>query len=239
MELAEVQAAHPEIESLLFSKEDPDAVVELLHTLRERFGKASISEEDRIRSQSIRNAAVLLDAVGGAPASFEEVLRHSDAEIEFRLSRGNKGGRAFELVNKTNQFNLNGKRYSDSEWQSYFEQEGAFLLTVSHQDKFGPLGEIAVLTGRLLADRVLRVDTWVMSCRAFSRRIEHQSLNFLFQKFNADRIVFAWIETPRNGPMGEFLGGLEALQPGFVVTRNRFDAVCPALFHTVKDVERG
>ena len=74
--------------------------------------------------------------------------------------------RAFELVNKTNQFNLNGKRLSESEFQTALNRPGAVSLVVSYQDKYGPLGKIAVALGEV-AGSVLKLDTWVMSCRAF------------------------------------------------------------------------
>jgi FkbH-like protein len=238
MELAEVQAAHPDLECLLFRKDDPAAVIDLLENLRERFGKASISDEDRIRSQSIRDGSLLVEAEHGDPASFEQVLKNSEAMIDFCLETGGGFGRAFELVNKTNQFNLNGKRYSESAWQDYFEQSGAFLLIASYRDKFGPLGEIAVLMGRKMPDGPLRIDTWVMSCRSFSRRIEHQCLRYLYRSFGVQRIVFDWVQTTRNGPICEFLASFDSLQPDFTLSQERFETLCPPLFHRLQEKVR-
>lgn len=239
MELAEVQAAHPRIECFEFPRHDPGALLELLDRLRDLFGKACVSEEDRIRSQSIRSSAVLRDAVTGSPCSYEEVLKHAEAKIQFSWQGGGNNLRAFELVNKTNQFNLNGRRYSESEWQAYFRQQGAFLLVISYRDKFGPLGEIAVLLGRSLSNGILRSDTWVMSCRAFSRRIEYQCLRYLFRTFKADGIVFDWVKTPRNSPLCEFLANFGELEPGFCLSRERFDARCPPLFHSIQETGLG
>ena len=58
----------------------------------------------------------------------------------------------------------------------------SFLLLVAYQNKYSPLGKIAVMSGFVEAD-ILRVDTWVMNCRAFSRRIEHKCLDLLFDRF--------------------------------------------------------
>ena len=49
-----------------------------------------------------------------------------------------------------------------------------------------------------------------MSCRAFSRRIEHQCLNYLFEKLDVDEIVFEYEATPRNGPIQDFFAELLA-----------------------------
>jgi FkbH-like protein len=235
MELAEVQAAHPGIECFLFPKDNPSAFLVLLERFRELFGKPYVSEEDRIRSESIRSAGVLQVAVGAGRASYEEVLKQSGATIDFHLGNKGRNSRAFELVNKTNQFNLNGRRYAESEWQRYFLQEGAFLLTLLYQDRFGPLGEIAALLARKMPHKTLRIDAWVMSCRAFSRRVEYQCLRHLFKKFDVDVVVFDWIRTARNGPLSEFLGEFGELTGEFRLSRDRFEAACPELFHVIEE----
>jgi FkbH-like protein len=235
MELAEVQAAHPGIECVLFPGQDPAAVLDLLSRLRDLFGKSFLSEEDRIRSQSIRGSRALKEALLGPSNSYEEVLKSAEAKIHFRLQNSGKDARAFELINKTNQFNLNGKRYDESEWRNFYMQPGAFLLTASYRDKFGPLGEIAVVLGRKLPDGALGINAWVMSCRAFSRRIEYQCVRYIFNKFRAECIVLDWIQTPRNGPLCAFLACFGALKPQFHLTRERFDASCPSLTHAIEE----
>jgi FkbH-like protein len=234
LELAEVRTFHPDVECIQFPAHDPDALLGLLERLRDLFGKPALAAEDRLRSQSIRAGAALQDAVlEGVPA--ENILKQADARIQFHLNASAEDARAFDLVNKTNQFNLNGRRFRDVEWRAYLQQEGAFLLTVSYRDKFGPLGEIAVILGRALPSATLRIDAWVMSCRAFSRRSEHQCLSYLFRKFDAGTITFDWVETPRNGPLGEFLEKFQPLQPDFRLERERFEALCPPLFHIVEE----
>ena len=153
----------------------------------------------------------------------------------FESGQPNADARAFELVNKTNQFNLNGKRYTESEWRSFFNDPEAFILEVSYKDKFGPLGKIAVIMGRNRGRRLV-VNTWVMSCRAFSRRIEHQCLNYLFATFGADEVGFDYQSTARNGPLQGFLEELLAIPPAVPVllSRKQFEARVPALFHRVE-----
>ena len=233
MELAEVSERYPEIESLRFP-DDPAAVVALLHGLRARFGKSEVREEDRLRLRSLESAAALADAqTAEAPADF---LARLGARITLEFSDSPDAGRAFELVNKTNQFNLNGCRYEAGEWASYFRQSGAFLITAAYQDRFGPLGKIAVLAGRADAGGV-RVDTWVMSCRAFSRHIEFQLLRQLFGRFGAPAIRFSYRPTNRNGPLREFFSRFFpegfSEEDGLDLTAAGFERACPPLFHEV------
>jgi FkbH-like protein len=235
MELAEVQAAFPEMECLLFPHNDPRAVWDLLKRLRDLFGKSTISKEDALRLQSIRAAGALRDSSNGHGPSLDQFLQSANASIEFDFDKQPRDSRAFELLNKTNQFNLNGRRLSETSWLAYLNDPDSFLLTVSYEDKYGPLGKIAVLLGKVQG-RSLQIDSWVMSCRAFSRRIEHQCLHQLFERFACESIFFNFEATPRNGPLQEFFSSLcgAPLEPGVSLSRTSFLEKCPPLFHRVK-----
>lgn len=235
-ELAEAQAAFPGLTCRLFPKGDPTGIWALLWELRDLFGKTAISEEDRLRMSSIRDFVAWRQVDGTAQSASDEFLRSAESRIFFECSRAADDRRAFELVNKTNQFNLNGRRYNESEWRRLMADPAAFLLTATYEDKFGALGKIAVLAGIRHAERI-DVQTWVMSCRAFSRRIEHQCLRYLFDEFGAGEVNFEYVSTPRNGPLQEFLrsmtGGLP-LAPAVCLTRDMYAAHSVPLFHRVE-----
>src|SRR5208283_3043717 len=106
-----------------------------------RFGKEEIRQEDHLRLQSLRAAARVEDAPTEASADF---IARLGAKLTFETI-GADNPRAFELVNKTNQFNLNGIRYTEADWKSRVHRPGAFLTLIAYEDRFGPLGRIAVL----------------------------------------------------------------------------------------------
>jgi FkbH-like protein len=236
MELAEVKARFPEVECLLFPKDDPVAVVAFISRLRDLFGKEHIHDEDRLRLDSLRAADVTRRMSDTAAMTIDDFLSGAQAEIDLEFSRESSDTRAFELVNKTNQFNLNGRRYSEPEWRSMLGEPDSFMLTATYSDKFGKLGKIAVLTGRLRGTEI-QVQSWVMSCRAFSRRIEFQCLHALFEQFGASRLVFEFAATTRNGPVQDFFDmfmekGNEASP--FVLTRALFESRRPPLHHRIR-----
>jgi len=233
MELAEVAHAYPEMECVLFTPRDADAVFQLLERLRDTFGKAAVSEEDRIRAESIRTV-VARQAAADGETNQDQFFEQAGAVLQFCFDKDPADNRTFDLVNKTNQFNLNGRRYGEAEWQSRIENPRSFLMTASYRDKFGPLGKIAVVMGREAGSH-LRIDTWVMSCRAFSRRIEHQCLRQLYQHFGVTEVVLDFVSTPRNGPTREFLTAFGTPQPEFRLTRQYFEAACPPLFHSLEN----
>jgi FkbH-like protein len=236
MEAAEVKAAFPTMECLAFKKDDYQSVWDLLAGLRASFGKTVISKEDSIRLESLRSAAPLLDALGQDGNASDEFLKRADAFVSFDFTKRPKDGRAFELVNKTNQFNLNGKRFSESEWTKFLADPASFLVTVTYQDKYGPLGKIAVLLGKV-HEKKLHIAAWVMSCRAFSRRIEHHTLKRILDKFDADEVIFDFQATERNGPTQDFFQEIagEPPQPGLKISRTSFLEKAPPLFHRVEE----
>ncbi len=235
MELEEVKAAHPGIECIRFPKGDYAAGLALLQRLRDLFGKARLSEEDAYRLDSIRQSQEFARTRGSA-GSPEDFLAAAEAAITLEYDPPASDRRVVELVNKTNQFNLNGIRYTDAEWHALVREPGAFAIAVSYQDKFGPLGKVAVLRGRRDGSRV-RIDSWVMSCRAFSRRIEHQCLRAVFERYGASEIVLNFKPTPKNGPVQDFLSTLlgRAAAPEARLSRDDFEARCPALYHAVQE----
>jgi FkbH-like protein len=237
MELAEVAAAHPGIECVQFPKNDYPAALAMLRHLRDRCGKERVSKDDTLRLESIRQGAAFREqaAGGAAPESF---LQQIEAVVTFDFAAAGEA-RVLELVNKTNQFNLNGRRYTEPDWRKLLASPGAVLAAVSYEDKFGPLGTIAVVAGRL-DGRTLMVDIWVMSCRAFARRIEHQTLKMLFETTGADEIEFRFTSTAKNGPLREFFATLLDCEPpaDFRLDRSQFEKKCPPLYHEVREMRR-
>jgi len=236
LDLAEVKQAHPEIECRLFSRDDDQAAYRLLEELRDLFGKQLITADDDIRLSSLRaaySAAEIKLSRGDSP---EQFLQDAGGKLTVNFSRNPADPRALELINKTNQFNLNGKRHTEGSWKQYFSDPAAFLLLASYADKFGPLGKIAVMAGRKNGTTV-SIDHWVMSCRAFSRRIEHGLLLHLFEKSGAREADFDFSVTPRNGPIRDFFAGLLEAVPAerFTISRRQFDGKRSTVYFEIQE----
>jgi FkbH-like protein len=233
LECAEVKAAHPGMECVLFPRNDYAKLPHFYRHLRDLFGKAAVREEDILRRESLRSAA---SRAVVPKADTETFLGQLDAEVEFCFDRQAPDGRAFELVNKTNQFNLNGRRYTEGEWQAALAEPGAFLATVAYRDKYGPLGTIAAVLGRREGD-ALRIQAWVLSCRAFARRIEHRTLEELFRRCQVSEVIFEFAPTLRNGPLHGFLTEMcgAPSSGGYTLRQSDFSGKCPPLYHRVHE----
>lgn len=232
LELAEVAQAHPGIQTRQFSAR-PSHFLHLWRELRELFAADMIGAEDTVRAQSLRETARLIENMS-ATTDREDFLSQLEARIRFEFSADATNRRALELVNKTNQFNINGRRFDESTWSALLAVPNSFLFTCTYEDKFGPLGTIAVAQGQLHG-RNADVRAWVLSCRAFSRRIEFAMLQELIRQFDLERVDLDYHATDRNGPVREFLEALciTAVAP-VRIERAQFESTCPKLYHAVE-----
>ncbi len=79
--------------------------------------------------------------------------------------------RLAQMELKTNQFNLTTRRYTQAQLVDQMQQPDRLVLAFHLKDRFGDHG----LVGSLLAVRegeALRIDSWLLSCRVFSRTAE-------------------------------------------------------------------
>jgi FkbH-like protein len=231
MEREEVLKAHPGIKCLAFPINGENKFLAFLETLRGLFGKSHVTQEDAIRIDSIKtqNTFISHEATDRA----DDFLSNTNAKLVFSKTAFNK--RTLELINKTNQFNINGHRFTDAQWLGIIEDRNKFIFTVSYQDKFGPLGQIAVICGSIIGEETV-IDTWVMSCRAFSRRIEYQTINQLLKMTGRETIILDFVATQRNKYVAKFIDqiGGRMLNDRVIIDGQTFKDSSPALFHEVE-----
>ncbi|TDM09563.1 MAG: hypothetical protein C4K60_10010 [Ideonella sp. MAG2] len=79
--------------------------------------------------------------------------------------------RITQLTNKTNQFNLTTRRYTNAEIEAIAQNPDMIGLSGQLKDKFGDNGLISVVIGARHGQRV-EIDLWLMSCRVLKRDME-------------------------------------------------------------------
>jgi len=111
--------------------------------------------------------------------------------------------RVVQLINKTNQFNLTTKRYTEGDIRALHADGDAIALQFRLIDKLGDNGMIAVVIARPMTgtDQDILIDTWLMSCRVLGRGVEQATLNILAEQARQagfKRIVGEYRPTPKN-----------------------------------------
>jgi len=86
--------------------------------------------------------------------------------------------RIVQLINKSNQFNLTTKRYSEFDITKLISDNHYVTLQLRLTDKFGDNGMIGVIILKINNDTIL-IDTWLMSCRVLERRVEYAAMDII------------------------------------------------------------
>jgi FkbH-like protein len=97
--------------------------------------------------------------------------------------------RIVQLINKSNQFNLTTRRYTETEVAALEYDPAAFTMQVRLADVYGDLGMISVVVCRVTDLVTWEIDTWLMSCRVLGRRVESAVLWELIKHARAKGIL--------------------------------------------------
>jgi FkbH-like protein len=119
--------------------------------------------------------------------------------------------RVTQLVNKTNQFNVTTRRYTEPEMRAFVADPANIALQVRLADRFGDNGLIAVLLAAPAGPEQLAIDSLLMSCRVLGRGVELALINTLVELARARRIAVItgdYIPTPKNAMVADLFGRL-------------------------------
>jgi FkbH-like protein len=181
------------------------------------FEAVSFSKEDRDRAayyQGNAQRAASLEASGDMDsylASLDMVCTIAPVDPVSRP-------RVAQLINKSNQFNLTTRRYSEAEVAAAEADPRRHAVQVRLVDTFGDNGIISVI----IADRTgetLEIDTWLMSCRVLGRRVEETVLAHLAaaaRAHGATALVGRYVPSPKNKMVAEHYDklGFERIEAG-------------------------
>lgn len=125
-----------------------------------------------------------------------DIHRMRDTELE----------RVVQLINKTNQFNVTTKRYTQAEVEEIAADPNNAIYVVYSSDKYGDSGLISVII--LIGSEVdVRIDTFLMSCRVMGRKLEDVILNELAAKYQK-KMIGEFVPTAKNAPVRELFDRL-------------------------------
>lgn len=123
--------------------------------------------------------------------------------------------RVVELLAKTNQFNLTGRRYG-IEALRLSVADGGIAYAYRFADRYGHYGLISAIVAAPEGNDAYRVDTWVMSCRAMGRTVERAIMRHLvdtLRKRGARSLAGEYVRSDKNAPVADLYAEL-----GFTVT---------------------
>jgi FkbH-like protein len=164
------------------------------------FEAIRVTEEDRQRKGQYRDNAER-SALQEQAADLPSYLRSLGMELIYKKFDKIGLQRIVQLANKTNQFNLTTRRYSEQDIVTIMTDTNAVGLQFRLIDRFGDNGMIAIVIANRRADDV-DIDAWLMSCRVLGRQVEEATLGKLVdaaKQWGAKRLIGRYIPSPKNG----------------------------------------
>jgi FkbH-like protein len=173
------------------------------------FEALTLTEEDLQRGGQYQ-ATLARDELRVGATDLESYLQGLDMELIVRPFDPVGIPRITQLINKTNQFNLTTRRYTEEEVRAMAADEDVISLQFRLLDRFGDNGTIAVLIGKR-AGNTIELDTWLMSCRVLGRGVEQACLNTMgaaARAMGAARLTGLYRATAKNGMVSELYARL-------------------------------
>lgn len=168
-----------------------------LEPLAEDTQKTKIYKEQAKRTEAMRQIGDIDSYL--TTLETKVVISHNDV---------NQISRIAQLTQKTNQFNLTTKRYSDTEIEGFMTNPAFHVFAIDVSDKFGDLGITGVAILNQSDDpKVIEIDSYLLSCRILGRKIETFFLNFIISfcgmtKYRIVRSTF--VKTSKNIQVKDF-----------------------------------
>jgi FkbH-like protein len=218
IECAEVRANCPGALALQLP-ESPELIPQFLKHCW-IFDQHTVTAEDKHRTEFYRQERERAQAHTDS-MSLPEFLAKLDLKVRIaELSPGDLA-RAAQLTHRTNQFNCTTRRRTEAEIQALLPQGKALVVFAS--DRFGDYGLVGLVICKFEPE-ALNVDTFLLSCRALGRGVEHTilaHLGSLAKSQGASLVDVHFVASEKNQPALDFLesvGGQfrQALNGGYV-----------------------
>ena len=203
IECAEVSSACPEVVTLQLPREQDRIQAFLRHIWP--LDPRTVTAEDRKRAEHYRLNA-RRERLRSSTKSLEDFLRTLDLRIDIREPEASDFARLSQLSQRTNQFNATSIRRTEAEIASILDADAYRGLTVRVSDRFGDYGLVGFALYATAGD-ILKIDSFMLSCRALGRGVEHgmmQHLGRIARERGLSLIEASYTRTSKNKPIFDF-----------------------------------
>lgn len=186
---------------------EPEHYIELVDRAG-YFEITSLTDDDLKRGEMYRENAQRRQAQSTF-ADYSEYLKSLNMKGSIKPFEPAYMARIAQLTNKSNQFNLTTKRYTQDEIEQVAEDKVHITLYGKLEDKFGDNGVVSVVIGKIAGKNAdeLHIELWLMSCRVLKRDMEFAMMDNLVMKareMKIQRLVGYYYPTAKNGMVQEF-----------------------------------
>jgi len=151
------------------------------------FEATTLSSDDAARNDMYKQNAARSRAET-AFSDYGEYLRSLKMTAEIKPFAPLYLSRIAQLTNKSNQFNLTTRRYTQTEVELAADDKKNITLYGKLADKFGDNGIVAITIGEL-AGNTCHIILWLMSCRVLKRDMEFAMMDELVKHCKAHNVT--------------------------------------------------
>lgn len=169
------------------------------------FDSLAFTAEDRRKTQMYSENRARRE-LESSSTSLEEYLAKLGIEVDIAAPTEIDLPRVAQLTQKTNQFNLTTRRYSEGEIRAFVADEHSDVFALKVRDRIADLGLVGVAIVRYDGAEA-EIDSFLLSCRAIGRGVEDALLATVVRhaaEKDARRIVATYVPTARNGLVRDF-----------------------------------
>lgn len=167
------------------------------------------TKEDSTRTQMYREGVLRSNAKGNF-SSIDEYLESLNINLDIYVNDLNIVQRMAQLTQKTNQFNLTTKRYTDTDITRLLSDDNNLLIAIDVKDKFGDSGITALSIIKFNSDTA-EIDTFLMSCRILGRKIEFKLFDIIVEHIRSKEIPYikaTYLRTIKNRQVENFYNNI-------------------------------
>ena len=204
-ERAIVKELLPEITVPDFPADTAELPAFIFDVYNKYFRTLNLTSDDRDKAALYKTAARRADEMNRS-AGLESFLKRLDIRITAEKIGPSGILRFVQLCQKTNQFNLTTKRYTEADLARMLADPSFVLYLFSAEDRFGSYGAVAAAIV-CKEEKLFRIDTFLLSCRAMGKNIEYGILNWILAgcaACGAASVKGEYIPTDKNAPAKDF-----------------------------------
>ena len=184
----------------------PHQLMPFFKSLVERYFRIyAVTDEDRLKTQQYR-ANAMRRSQQARFADLDSYLESLSMQLDIIPADEHNLPRIAQMTQKTNQFNLTTRRYSEADVQQRID-EGWRIYCMSVKDRFGDNG----ITGTVFLEPLdwdkMGIDSLLLSCRVLGKGLEDAFIASIFNQLRLEgvrRIVADYLPTAKNGQTANF-----------------------------------
>ena len=141
-------------------------------------------------------------------STIDDYLASLELKVTILKDDTSLASRMSQMTQKTNQFNLTTKRYTESEILKFIHNPEIIIYTFDVSDKFGDSGVTGLcIVNRNNSSNNCILDTFLMSCRIIGRNLEYALMNYIVDVMaekGVQTIQASYIPSPKNMQVKNF-----------------------------------